>query len=105
MVLIIWTREALQDVDDIATFISRDSVWYAKQFVNKLFTATEKLERYPEIRKPLRELPQSFFYKEILFKKYRIIYRFDSSHVYIISVHHSARLQRNNDTFLSDFIE
>ncbi len=26
MVLIIWTREALQDVDDIATFISRDSV-------------------------------------------------------------------------------
>lgn len=104
MASIVWTEEALQDIDSIAVFISRDSEWYAKQFVQKLFIATEKLERYPEIGKPLRELPHSI-YKEILYKKYRIIYRFDSFHVYIISVHHSAKLLRNNDTFFEDFTE
>lgn len=104
MVSIVWTKEALQDIDGIAAFISRDSEFYAKQFVQKLFAAVVKLERYPEAGKPLRELPQSP-YKEILFKKYRIIYRFDAAHVYVISVHHSARLLENNDTFRDDFNE
>lgn len=104
MVSIIWTENALQDIEDIANFIGRDSEFYAKQFVGKLMASTEKLERYPEIGRPLNELPQSF-YKEIQFKKYRIIYRFDEVHVYIISVHHSARLLENNDTFREFFEE
>jgi len=104
MVSIIWTEEALRDIDSIAAFISKDSEFYAKQFVQKIFQTVIKLERYPEIGKPLPELPQSV-YKEILFKKYRIIYRFDEKHVYIISVHHSARLLENNDAFKELFDE
>ena len=104
MVSLIWTAEALQDIDSIAAFISRDSEFYAKQFVQKLFDAAVKLERFPEAGKPIRELPLSP-YREILFKKYRLIYRFDAAHVYIISVHHSARLLRNNDTFRDEFDE
>jgi len=98
MASIVWTKEALKDIDSIANFISKDSEFYAKQFVKKLIDATMKLERYPTIGKPLHELPQSV-YKEILFKKYRIIYRYDEQYIYIISVHHSARLLENNDTF------
>ncbi len=33
MVSIVWTEEALQDIDNIAAFISRDSEFYAKRFV------------------------------------------------------------------------
>lgn len=102
MASIIWTENVLQDIDNIANFIANDSEFYAKQFVRKIIAATVKLERYPEIERPLRELPQSI-YKEILFKKYRIIYRFDEDHVYIISIHHSARLLENNDTFREFF--
>ena len=104
MASIIWTKEALHDIDSIADFISKDSEFYAKQFVQKLIDATLKLERYPGIGKPLRELPNSV-YKEILFKKYRIIYRFNEAYIYIISVHHSARLLENNDTFRNFFEE
>lgn len=104
MASIIWTENALQDIDNIANFIGKDSEFYAKQFVAKLIAATEKLERYPEIGRPLNELPQSV-YKEIQFKKYRIIYRFDEVHVYIINVYHSARLLENNDRFRNFFKE
>ncbi len=54
MVSIVWTEEALQDIDSIAAYISRDSEFYAKQFVQKLFTAVIKLERFPEAGKPLQ---------------------------------------------------
>ena len=104
MASITWTESALNDINNIADFISRDSEFYAKQFVKKLIAATLKLESFPEIGKPLRELPQSI-YKEIFFKKYRIIYRIDAEKVYIISVHHSARLLENNDSFRNLFDE
>ena len=67
MVSIIWTEEVLSDVDNIAAYISKDSVFYARQFVQKLFAATTKPELYPSIGKPLYELPVSI-YKEILLK-------------------------------------
>ena len=98
MASIVWTENALKDIDNIALFISKDSEFYAKQFVKKLIDTTLKLETFPEIGKIIRELPQSN-YREILFKKYRIIYRVDANKIYIITVHHSARLLENNETF------
>jgi toxin ParE1/3/4 len=98
MASITWTENALNDIENIAAFISKDSEFYAKQFVNKLIDATLKLEKFLEIGKTIPELPQSN-YREILFKKYRIIYRIDADKVYIITVHHAARLLENNDTF------
>ncbi len=103
MALIIWTENALNDINNIASYISKDSEFYAKQFVRKLINATLKLESFPKIGKIIRELPLSH-YREIFYKIYRIIYRVDTDKVYIITVHHSARLLENNDTFkdLSD---
>jgi len=97
MASIIWTENALNDIDNIASYISKDSEFYAKQFVKKLISTTLKLESFPEIGKTIRELPQSD-YREIIYKKYRIIYRAQAGKVYIITVHHSARLLENNDT-------
>ncbi len=73
MASIIWTENALNDINNIALYISKNSEFYAKQFVKKLIVATLNLESFPEIGKTIRELPQSD-YREILFKKYRIIY-------------------------------
>ncbi|HEX5151711.1 MAG TPA: type II toxin-antitoxin system RelE/ParE family toxin [Parafilimonas sp.] len=103
MASITWTENALNDIDNNASFISKDSEFYAKQFVKKLINATLKLKSFPEIGKTIRELPQSN-YREILFRKYRIIYKIDDDKVYVITVHHSAQLPENNDTFrnLSD---
>lgn len=36
MVEIIWTETALEDIDSIVAYISLDSFFYAKQFVQKI---------------------------------------------------------------------
>ena len=102
MVEIIWTETALSDIDSIAECISLDSVFYAQQFVQKIFIATDKLAKQPEIGKIVPELP-AYNYREILFKRYRIIYRANRDKVYIVSIHHSSRLLSNNDHFKNLF--
>ena len=104
MASIVWTESALNDINNIADFIRKDSEFYAKQFVKKLISSTLKPEQFPEIGKTLPELPLSV-YKEILFKKYRIIYRTESENIYIITVHHSARLLGSNESFAKFFDE
>jgi len=51
MASIVSTEKALNDIDNIAAFISKDSEFYAKQFVQKLINATLKLESFPESEK------------------------------------------------------
>ncbi len=61
---IIWSNEALEDIEGIAMFISRDSIYYAQQVVSRLFLAGESLveqpgrgHKVPELNNPaIREL-------------------------------------------------
>lgn len=103
MAKVIWTETALDNIDAIAEYISIDSQFYATQFVKKIFESSIKLEKFPEIGRLVPEL-RFYNYREILFKKYRIIYRIEADDVYIISVHHSSRLLSNNEIF-KDFFE
>ena len=102
MASVIWTEPASKDINDITEYISRDSVYYASKLTKNIFEITASLGKYPDIGKPVPELSPSN-YKEILFKKYRIIYRIELSNIYIISVHHSSRLLSNNETFKDIF--
>jgi toxin ParE1/3/4 len=98
MVEVIWTQPALTDLNNIIEYVSKDSKYYASKLTKAIFELTGKLALYPTIGKPVSELKPSA-YKEILFKKYRIIYRIELNNVYIISVHHSSRLLSSNTTF------
>ncbi len=100
MAKVVWTETSITDLDDIAAYISLDSAFYAKQFIAKIFLATDKLEKQPEIGKVVPELPNTN-YREILYKRYRIIYRYFDNKVFIITVHHSSRLLENSAHFKS----
>ena len=45
---VIWSPEALQDIDDIAAFIARDSEYQAALFVQRLIDATDRLAQFPD---------------------------------------------------------
>ena len=89
-----WTHEALERLMEIEAFISLDSPERAKKFVDEIIEHVEKtfpggtrLGRVvPEISKPnLREL---------LFKKYRIVYRLNKNNIEILTVFEGHRLLR-----------
>lgn len=91
MAIIKWTPQALNDVEAIANFISRDSDYYARMFTVEVFEIVERLELFPKSGRMFPELNRKEI-KEIIFGNYRIIYRVKNAFVEILTVYHSARL-------------
>lgn len=88
---LIWTKQALSDVENITEYIAKDSNYYAKTFVEKIFTSVTRLEVFPESGRVVPEL-NDLCIREIILGNYRIIYRVNSKIVEILTVYHSARL-------------
>lgn len=69
MVQITWTESAGNDLIDIKEYISLDSELQAELFIEALYTKVQVLSKFPEIGKPVPELPETN-YRELLFKRY-----------------------------------
>ena len=48
MVKIVWTDQAIQDLDDIGEFIAKDSERYAREVIQSLFESTDLIELHPK---------------------------------------------------------
>ncbi|MBI3344903.1 MAG: type II toxin-antitoxin system RelE/ParE family toxin [Gammaproteobacteria bacterium] len=46
---LIWSHEALDDIDRIAEYISRDSLYHAQQVVERLFDLADELPAHPKL--------------------------------------------------------
>ena len=53
---VVWSPEALKDVDDIASYIARDSVFYAAAVVQKILDTSRELKDFPQIGRIVPEL-------------------------------------------------
>ncbi len=43
-----WTEPALDDLEVIRNYIGKDSPYYARRFIERIFDATEKLQDHPQ---------------------------------------------------------
>jgi len=91
MAIVRWTQHALDDLRDIHGFIARDSPRAAESLVDRLLTATERLEPFPESGRVVPELPE-LNYREIIVSSYRVLYRPEGNTVWIAAVVHGRRL-------------
>jgi len=55
MVRVKWTNNALEELDDIARFISKDSPKYAKILMNQIFEMASHLEQFPKLGRKVPE--------------------------------------------------
>ena len=85
MARIIWAEPALQELDEIAEYISLDDPAAAKKLVRKAFERVDHLVRHPKSGKLIEEIEVSV-YREIVLPPCRIFYRIDDDIVYIIHV-------------------
>ena len=90
MVKVIWTNNALQDLEEIAEFIERDSPYYAKVTIRSIFNYTKVLEDQPNLGRIVPEVGSEDT-RELISGNYRIIYKVFLESIYIITVHHSSR--------------
>lgn len=91
MVEIRWLKEAVNDLQNIFEYISRDSKRYAKLNVEKIVDRTQILKKHIHAGKIVDEINKPEI-REIIQGRYRIIYRIvDEQNVDILMVHHSSR--------------
>ena len=94
MVKIVWTDQAIQDLNDIGEFIAKDSERYAREVIKTLFESTIIIESHPKAGRIVPEYNIDYL-RELIRGSYRIVYRIvDKYRIDILTVHHSARQLR-----------
>ena len=86
-----WSDEALQDIEAIASFIARDSRYYAQKVVSEILEKGESLVEFPESGRVLPELNRAEI-RECFIYSYRLIYQIQTDAIHILTVFHGRRL-------------
>ena len=93
---IVWTLQAVEDVEAIRDYIARDSPRYGKLVAERIVASVERLAEFPESGRVVPELQQESL-REVLNGSYRIVYRLAGSDVQVLTVFHGFRLLRLPD--------
>jgi plasmid stabilization system protein ParE len=88
---VVWTRQAIEDVEAIKAYVARDSVRYAALLVERIVAAVGRLDSFPESGRVVPEVGDESL-REVIYGAYRIVYRVQSDSVEVAAVHHAARL-------------
>jgi toxin ParE1/3/4 len=92
MVDIVWTETSLLNINEIAEYISQDSVFYAQILVDKFFKIEQRLIEQPRSGRMIPEAGFDDLLREIIEGNYRIFYEIKSEfRIEILAVYHSAR--------------
>lgn len=90
---IIWPKAALERLADIEEFIARDSPTRAEKFINYLINRGELILENPNISRVVPEIANQDF-REVIIKKYRLVYKIKKDTIEILSVFEGHRLLR-----------
>ena len=91
MAQVIWTEPALSDLNEIAEYIALDNIAAAKQLVQQVFSAVERLEDHPKSGRRPPELERKSRYREVIIGPCRVFYRVGKDKVYILYVMRGER--------------
>ncbi|HET6253899.1 MAG TPA: type II toxin-antitoxin system RelE/ParE family toxin [Puia sp.] len=94
MAKVVWSPRAVKDIDEIAEFIAKNSVQYARAQTKLFVEEAEELEKHPHRGRIVPELGINNI-RQVLCGHYRIIYQIAEDTIGILTVHHQARLLRS----------
>ena len=90
---VIWTKNAEFDLESIIEYIKIDSIYVAKEIFFEIKHETNKLHTLPQRKRIVPEFQQIGItkYREIIYKRWRIVYKIDDEKVYVLIVVDSSR--------------
>ena len=87
---IIWSPLAWAQVEESAAFIFGGDSDGALNWINRLLDDVEQLERFPEMGRMVPEVGRPNI-RELIWRKYRVIYRLDPNRINILLFQHGKR--------------
>ena len=91
MIEVVWSPQAIADVESIRDYISRDSPHFGSLVAQRIVDAVERLRDFPQSGRIVPEFGEPTL-REILWRDYRIVYRSSRKAVEVVTVFHGARL-------------
>ena len=96
-----WSLEAVEDVEEIARYIEKDSLHYAQAVVDDIVAASRSLRQLAIRGHQIPEIEDDD-YRELFVYSYRLIYRIKEQQILVIAVIHGKRqLENIEDRFTS----
>ncbi|MDD5268928.1 MAG: type II toxin-antitoxin system RelE/ParE family toxin [Methylococcales bacterium] len=86
----IWAQPALEDLTGIQAYNAKDSLYYAKQFMERIFSAAEALEDFTEPGRKVPEAEATETIRKLTFQSYRNMYLNQNNLVFILAVIHGS---------------
>ena len=96
MAEVIWTDNALSNLNDIAEYIALENLGAAKQLVQRVFESTERLAIFPESGRTPPEL-HDLDYREVIVDPCRIFYKCEQEKISVLFV---MRVERDLRRYL-----
>jgi plasmid stabilization system protein ParE len=88
---LIWSTEALDDIDAVAEFIARDSLHHAQRVVERLLELGDQVLEHPLAGRVVPELGATHVRERFLYS-YRLIYEIQPERIEVLAVLHGRRL-------------
>ncbi len=90
---VIWTKNAEFDLESIIEYIKTDSIKTAKEIFFEIKSRCDNLSIFPASRRVVPELEQIGIlkYRELIYQRWRIIYKIDNDKIFIVAVVDSSR--------------
>lgn len=88
---LIWSNEALDDIDAIAQFIARDSPQHACRVVEALFELSDSIAEQPLLGRMVPEYGSPKVRERFLYS-YRVLYEIGDERIDLLAVIHGRRL-------------
>jgi toxin ParE1/3/4 len=93
MARIIWADPAIHDLDAIADYIALDNPAAARQLVQQVVAAVERLQKFPRMGSFPVEL-SGLPYRQLIIPPCRIFYRVEKKGIHIVHVLRGEQLVR-----------
>ncbi len=90
---IMWSPEAVEDLETIAEYIERDSALYARSVVSKIIEVSRNIKEFPFIGRIVPEFGNENI-RELFVYSYRLVYQIGGEKILIVAVIHGKRLLR-----------
>ena len=91
MTRIIWSPQALRDVESLRAYIAEDSPQYADLVVRRIVACVERLALFPESGRVVPERNRPAI-REVIVEPFRVVYRVRAGTVEIATVFRASRL-------------
>ena len=90
---VVWTKHAKFDLENIIEYIKLDSIDLAKNIFLEIKEECQKLYYFPERKRIVPELQQIGItkYRELIYKRWRIIFKIQEDKVFVLLVVDSSR--------------